>query len=194
MLPVKEIKLKMLQHERQPLKPTTGLLSPPSMRANPMAWQCRPAGEEQHHALLEWNLVSIRAHHRHGEIPVMMCMRPSLVFHCTALTKGLQISTELQMVFTFILGFVGTLCLQKCTEIRFAFCLLLCHYGIENCWRCQSGGLEKLVWLLLPSWVHLEYFCLWHLQFQPWGFRWTELSRSMGNCLVVVGFCFFSSF
>lgn len=82
MLPIKEIRLKMFQHERQPLKTTSGLLSPSSMRANPMAWQCRPAGEKN--ILLEWNLVSIRAH-QHGEIPVMMCMRPSLVCPCTAL-------------------------------------------------------------------------------------------------------------
>lgn len=26
------------------------------------------------------------------------------------------------------------------------------------------------------------------------GFRWTELSRFAGNCLVVVGFCFFLLF
>lgn len=139
----------MFQLERQPLKTTSGLLSPPSMRANLTAWQCRPAGEEN--TSLEWNLVSIRAHHQHGGIPVMVCMRPSLVCHCTALAEGLQIPAELQMVFTFVPGFVGTLCLQECTEVRFAFCLQLCHYKIENCWGCQSGGLEKLVWLF--HWV-----------------------------------------
>lgn len=138
--------------------------------------------------------MSIRVHHKHVEIPVMMCMRPSLVCHCTALAEGLQIPAELQMVFTFVLCFVGTLCLQECTEVRFAFCLKLCHYEIENCWRCQSGGLEKLVWLLFLSWMYLKYLCLWHLQFQPGGFRWTELSRFVGNCLVVVGSCFFLPF
>lgn len=71
-----------------------------------------------------------------------MCMRPSLVCHCTALAEGLQIPAELQMVFTFVLGFVGTLGLQECTEVRFAFCLRLCRYEIENCRACQSGGLE----------------------------------------------------
>lgn len=148
MLPIKEIRLKMFQHERQPLKTTSGLLFPLSMRANPMAWQCRPAGEEN--TLLEWNLVSIRAH-QHGEIPVMMCMRPSLVCPCTALAEGLQISAELQMDFTFVQGFVGTLCLQECTEVRLAFCLQLCHYEIENCWGCQSGGLEAGVVIATES-------------------------------------------
>lgn len=169
MLPIKEIRLKMFQHERQPLKPTSALLSPSSMWANPVAWQCRPAGEENSHTLLEWNSVSIRAHHQHGEIPVMMCMRPSLVCHCIALAEGLQIPTELQMVFTFFLFFVGTLCLQECIEVRFAFCLHLCHYETENCWRWQSDGLKKLVWLLLLGWVYPKYPC--HLQFQPGGLR-----------------------
>lgn len=123
MLPIKEIRLKIFQHQRQPLKPTSGLLSPSSMRANPTAWQCRPAGEEkQSQDLLEWNLVNSRAHHQHREISVMMYMTPSLACHCTALAEGLQILTELQMVFTSFLFSVGTLCLQECTEVRFAFC------------------------------------------------------------------------
>lgn len=46
MLPIKEIRLKIFQHERQPLRQTSGLLSPSSMRADPMAWQWRSAGEE----------------------------------------------------------------------------------------------------------------------------------------------------
>lgn len=152
MLPIKEIRLKMFQHERQPLKPTSGLLSPLSMRANPMAWQCRPAGEEkQSHALLEWNLVSIRAHHQHREITVMMCMTSSLVYHCTALAEELQILTELQMVFPSFLFFCWHSVLTRVH--RGQVCLLLSLYEIESCWRCQSDGLEKLVWLLLLSWV-----------------------------------------
>lgn len=183
----------MFQHERQPLKPTSGLLSPSSMRADPMAWQWRSAGEENKATLCCAQLGEHQSTSSAQKIPVVMCMRPSFGCHCTTLAEGLQIPTELQMVFTFFVFFVGTLCLQGCTEVRFAFCLHLCHYEIINCWECQSG-LEKLVWFLLLSSAYLKYLCLWHLQFQPGGFRWTELSRFVGNCLVVVGFCFFLLF
>lgn len=74
LLPIKEIRLKMFQHERQQWKTTSGLLFPSNMRAKPhgLAVQASKWGK-QSHALLERNLVSARAHHQQREVPVWAC-------------------------------------------------------------------------------------------------------------------------
>lgn len=74
LLPIKEIRLKMFQHEGKPAKPILGLLFPSKTRAKPhsLAAQASKRGG-QSHASLEWNLVSTRAHQQQGEDPVWAC-------------------------------------------------------------------------------------------------------------------------
>lgn len=139
-LPIKEIRLKRFQHERRPLKPTSGLLLPSNMRAKPhgLAVQASRGGKRSQ-AVLEWSMVSARARHQQGEAPVRACsdLHDSII--CLPLysfEKGCWSPLNYRRV-----SLSSCLLLTHCASEsapRSGLLSTLCHYEMESSRRHQS--------------------------------------------------------
>lgn len=149
LLPIKYIRLKMFQHERQPLKPTSGLLFPSNMRA-------KPNSESQQMRKTKSFFVRMKL----VESQSTTAARRSSVGACSDLH---EIITPLLAYGTFRrvadscwigAGFLFfpvllTHCLQEFTKVRFAFFCAVKKWKTSG--DVKGVRLKKLAWFLLQS-------------------------------------------
>lgn len=158
---------------------------------SPMAWASKWG--KQSCALLEWNLVSTRAHHQQGEVPVWACNDLHETITCLPLYSTFRRVADPYWIangFLFLPVFCWHTVLVRVH--RGQVCLLR---SLMPSWNGKLVEMSK--WSGLRSWCGYCYRVEHALKkslpktspVSARGFRGTEDFEFVGSCLVVVGFC-----